>query len=111
MRMQRTVMVFCMLVLWGVAGASAWALSLEEAKAQGVVGEKRDGYLGAVNTANQEALALVQDVNQKRRDAYEDIARRNRTNLQAVETLAGEKAIQNTKPGNYVEGPGGWTKK
>jgi len=28
-----------------------------------------------------------------------------------VETIAGEKAIQKTKPGNYVEGPGGWVKK
>jgi uncharacterized protein YdbL (DUF1318 family) len=50
-------------------------------------------------------------VNQKRRQAYEEIARRNRTQLEAVEALAGEKAIQNTKPGYFVEGPGGWMKK
>ena len=50
-------------------------------------------------------------MNQKRRQAYEDIAKRNGTNVQAVQTLAGEKAIQNTKPGNFVEGPGGWSKK
>jgi uncharacterized protein YdbL (DUF1318 family) len=31
--------------------------------------------------------------------------------LTGVEILAGEKAIQNTKPGNFVEGPGGWIKK
>ena len=109
--MQRVAMVVCALVMWGVAGVPGWALSLEEAKARGIVGEKRNGYLGVVHAANQEAQALLQDVNQKRRDAYEEIARRNRTHLQAVETLAGEKAIQNTKPGNYVEGPGGWVKK
>jgi uncharacterized protein YdbL (DUF1318 family) len=64
-----------------------------------------------VNPSNTDAKALTDEVNQKRRQAYEDIARRNGTNLQAVERLAGEKAIQNTKPGNFVEGPGGWVKK
>jgi len=54
---------------------------------------------------------LASDVNEKRREAYKDIARRNGTPLEAVEALAGEKAIQNTKPGHFVEGPGGWTKK
>ena len=43
--------------------------------------------------------------------AYEDIAKRNRTHLDSVEALAGEKAIQNTKSGYFVEGPGGWTRK
>jgi uncharacterized protein len=89
----------------------AWALSLEEAKAKGQVGEKANGYLGAVTGGNADVQSLVNDINQKRRQAYEDIAKRNGTSLNSVETLAGEKAIQNTKPGNMVEGPGGWMKK
>lgn len=89
----------------------AFALSIEEAKAKGLVGEMPNGYLGIVNPANPDVQALTNDVNQKRRRAYEEIAKRNRTQLDAVETLAGEKAIQNTKPGNYIEGPGGWIKK
>ena len=89
----------------------AYAISLEEAKAKGLVGEKPNGYLGTVNPSGPEVQALTSDVNQKRREAYKDIARRNGTQLEAVETLAGEKAIQNTKPGHYVEGPGGWAKK
>ena len=28
-----------------------------------------------------------------------------------LNALAGEKAIQNTKPGHYIEGAGGWTRK
>ncbi len=104
------------LVLLAVAGwititLPAMALSLDEAKAKGLVGERTNGYLGAVSPSHAEAQALVEDVNQKRRQAYEAIATRNRTNVHAVETLAGEKAIQNTKPGNLVEGPGGWVKK
>lgn len=106
------IMVGAVLVALCVGtGFPAWALSLEEAKAKGQVGEKANGYLGAVSGGNADVQALVSDVNQKRKQAYEDIARRNGTNLSSVETLAGEKAIQNTQPGNMVEGPGGWTRK
>lgn len=90
---------------------SALALSLEEAKANGLVGERANGYLGVVASGNTEAQALSNDINQKRRQAYQDIARREKTNLRTVEMLAGEKAIEKTKPGNFVEGPDGWIKK
>jgi len=92
-------------------GQPLFALTLDEAKAKGLVGERANGYLGLVAAGSGEAQALMNEVNQKRRQAYEEIARRNGTNISAVETLAGEKAVQNTKPGNYVEGPGGWVKK
>ena len=88
-----------------------FALSLDEAKSQGLVGEKPNGYLGIVAGSNPDVQGLVTDVNQKRRQAYEDIAKRNRTQLDAVEALAGQKAIQNTQPGAYIQGPGGWKKK
>ena len=90
-----------------------WGLTLEEAKAQGLVGEQPNGYLGIVPPgASAEARALVNDVNQKRRQTYEDIAHRNTTSLQAVEMLAGKTAIENTKPGNFIQLPSGqWVKK
>jgi uncharacterized protein YdbL (DUF1318 family) len=101
----------------GAAALSLWfasiglAISLEEAKAKGLVGEKVNGYLGVVTASGPDVQTLTKDVNEKRREAYEDIAKRNRTPLASVEALAGEKAIQNTKPGNFVEGPGGWVRK
>ncbi|OGW47070.1 MAG: hypothetical protein A2V62_09425 [Nitrospirae bacterium RBG_19FT_COMBO_58_9] len=99
-------------VLWGlVAVQPLFALTLDEAKSKGLVGEKSDGYLGLVSPGSGEAQALANEVNQKRRQAYEEIARRNGTSISAVETLAGEKAVANTKPGNFVEGSGGWVKK
>lgn len=71
---------------------------LDEAKAEGWVREKSNGYLRAVNPSNAEVQALIEEVNQKRRQAYEDIAERNRISVQAVEALAGEKAVRNTEP-------------
>jgi hypothetical protein len=98
-------------VLW--LPLPSWGLTLEEAKAQGVVGEQPNGYLGIVQPgASAEVQALVNDVNQKRRQMYEEIARRNSTKLEAVEMLAGKTAIDNTRPGNFVRGPAGqWVKK
>ena len=98
-------------VLW--LPLPSWGLSLEEAKTQGVVGEQPNGYLGVVQPgASAEVQALVNDVNQKRRHMYEDIARRNSTKLDAVEMLAGKTAIDNTRPGNFVRSPSGqWVKK
>ena len=99
------------LVFFLLAVSPAFGISVEEAKTKGWVGERPNGYLGVVNPAAPEAQALANEVNEKRRQAYEDIAKRNRTQLDAVEALAGEKAIQNTKSGYFVEGPGGWTRK
>ena len=98
-------------IFWSATLGSAFGLSLEEAKTKGLVGEKSNGYLGVVNPGSQEVQSLTDEVNEKRRQAYQDIAARNKTPLETVEALAGEKAIQNTKPGRFVEGPAGWTRK
>jgi uncharacterized protein YdbL (DUF1318 family) len=98
-------------VLW--LPLPSWGLTLEEAKTQGIVGEQPDGYLGVVQPgASAEVQTIVNDVNQKRRQMYEDIARRNSTKLEAVEMLAGQTAIDNTRPGNFIRSPSGqWVKK
>lgn len=111
MRRREVIMVAGFVLSWFLGISLASAISLEEAKAKGLLGEKQNGYLGVVNAGNPEAQALANNVNQKRRQAYEDIARRDGTTLDVVESLAGEKAVQKTKPGYFVEGPGGWLKK
>jgi uncharacterized protein YdbL (DUF1318 family) len=108
--MQRRVGWLIGPVMLCVSALPAFGLSLEEAKTRGLVGEKANGYLGMVNPM-PDVQALTTDVNEKRRQAYEEIAKRNGTQLDAVEALAGEKAILNTKPGHFVEGPGGWKRK
>jgi uncharacterized protein YdbL (DUF1318 family) len=91
----------------------AWSATLAQAKSQGLVGEQADGYLGVVAaSATADVKALVADINQKRRSEYQAIAQRNNTSLDAVEALAGKKAIDLTPPGQYVRLPSGqWVKK
>ena len=92
---------------------SLWALTLGQAKAKGLVGETPTGYLGIVSgKGSREVRALTKDVNQKRKQKYQGIAKQNGTSLQTVEVLAGKTAIKKTRPGHYIQLPSGkWTKK
>ena len=96
MRYRRLSWLVVPLFLWSAGLGPAFALSLDEAKSKGLVGEKANGYLGVVKPGSQESQSLTNEVNQKRREAYQDIAARTKAQLETVETLAGEKAIQNT---------------
>lgn len=93
--------------------APSWAIDLHQAKAQGLVGEQANGYLGLVDAgASAEVKAMMNDINAKRRQEYLAIAKRNNTALDVVEALAGKKAIERTAPGQYVKLPSGkWVKK
>ncbi len=90
---------------------SAWAISLDKAKQQGLVGEMANGYLGIVVTS-PEASNLVKKVNTKREELYLNIARRNKLTMAQVTTLAGEKAIEKTSAGHFIKNvSGNWIKK
>lgn len=91
----------------------AWAQSLDQAKAQGLVGERVDGYIAAV-TANPspEIQALIQTTNDGRRQAYADLAQRNGITVEQVGILSAEKLHANAKPGEYIQSPSGqWQRK
>ena len=49
-------------------------MSVEEAKTKGLVGEKANGYLGVVNPPIPGGAIIDERGEQKRRQAYEDIA-------------------------------------
>lgn len=91
----------------------AWAISLQEAKDQGLVGEQRDGYVGLVaGTADAEVRDLLREVNEERRRRYEQIARDNGIDVAQVAALAWERAAQATRPGHYVQDENGnWVRK
>ncbi|MFK7731237.1 MAG: YdbL family protein [Pseudomonadales bacterium] len=90
--------------------ALASALDLNTAKQQGLVGEQRNGLLGAVNTQRADVADLVQLINARRVVAYQKIARKNGTQLQIVQSLAGKKAIEKTPKGQYVRPGQSWKK-
>ncbi|GAA62145.1 hypothetical protein P20652_4041 [Pseudoalteromonas sp. BSi20652] len=89
---------------------SAWAISLDDAKNQGLVGEDSSGYLGLV-VQNEEAKAVVNDINAKRKAQYLKLAKKNNLSLSQIEALAAAKTIEKTQSGHYVEVNGNWVKK
>ena len=89
----------------------AYSIDLQTAKNQGSVGETPSGYLDAVKSPTPEIKALIQSVNAQRKAKYQEIATRNNTSLQAVEQLAGQKAMEKSKAGSYIKQGGSWQKK
>jgi hypothetical protein len=91
----------------------AFGVGLDEAKQQGLLGERPDGYLGLANpSASPDAVSLMKDINNKRREVYKGIAEKNGTALSAVEALAGKKAIEKTPTGQLIMQPDGtWAPK
>lgn len=90
---------------------TANALDLQSAKAQGLVGETASGYLAAVQEASPAVDTLVAEINSKRKSHYQKIASSNDTPLTTVEQLAGQKAMEKTPTGQYIDNGSGWQKK
>jgi uncharacterized protein YdbL (DUF1318 family) len=95
-----------------VSPSSSHALELDQAKAQGSVGELANGYLGVViSNPPADVLELVTRINNARRLKYTEIAKNRTTTVAAVEALAGQTAIEKTAPGHYIKVNGTWQKK
>lgn len=91
--------------------AQASALTLNEARSQGRVGETLDGYL-APEAQDRETLALVAQINQARTDSYQKLADSNNIPVDEVAKMAGIKLVERARPGEYVKGINGkWLKK
>ncbi len=89
----------------------AFALTLDQARARGLVGEKTDGYVGAV-TPSAEAQSVVADVNARRRTEYEKISRQNSQPVSVVGKVAAETIINGLPAGAFYQGAdGSWKKK
>ena len=84
--------------------------SLSQAKAQGLVGEQADGYLGVVkNEGNASEIANL--INQARKAQYQKVSAESNVPLNEVENRAGSKAQDKTPAGQYIKQQGQWQKK
>ena len=79
----------------------------EAARASGKVGEKMDGYLGIVGSADAALRRLVDDRNIKRRAVFADKAKAANATLEEYAFTAGCIAIARTAPGEKYQAPDG----
>lgn len=99
-----------LLLVWIVA-QPAWAITLDEARQQGRVGETLSGYIAAREKDN-ETLALVKRINEGRSAQYQRLAQQNNLTTSDVASIAGQKLVRRAEAGEYVRGINGqWLKK
>ncbi|END1360819.1 YdbL family protein [Salmonella enterica] len=103
------------LILWvltlSLLTPSVWALTLDEARTQGRVGETLNGYLMALKN-DAETQKLVLDINHARRASYQQLADSNHLPVDEVAKMAGQKLVERARPGEYVQGINGkWMRK
>lgn len=95
----------------------AYAMNLQQAKSQGYVGEKGDGFIATIpanvpTAQSSEVQTLVTSINQARLQEYKSIASNNGTSLDHVESVAGQTLLNMAKPGDYIQdASGNWVKK
>lgn len=103
------------LMLWvltlSLLTPSVWALTPDEARTQGRVGETLNGYLVALKN-DAETQKLVLDINHARRASYQQLADSNHLPVDEVAKMAGQKLVERARPGEYVQGINGkWMRK
>ncbi|EBH0802268.1 DUF1318 domain-containing protein [Salmonella enterica] len=103
------------LILWvltlSLLTPSVWALTRDEARTQGRVGETLNGYLVALKN-DAETQKLVLDINHARRASYQQLADSNHLPVDEVAKMAGQKLVERARPGEYVQGINGkWMRK
>lgn len=87
------------------------ALTLDEARSRGLVGETLSGYV-AVVVQNDDAQTLVKKINAARLESYQQLAQSNNLKVDDVARLAGQKLVARAQPGEYVRGINGkWLRK
>lgn len=96
-----------------LAAVPALALTLDEAKARGLLGETAEGYVASpLPSPDPEVQRLADQINLARKARYAEIAAREGTTLSVVERLAGAKLIAQAPPGQYVrDANGNWRRK
>lgn len=91
--------------------APAIALDLHQARSTGLVGEKPDGYVAALNST-PEVQALVADVNAKRQQEYARISQQKNQPIDVVAKLAAQQIITQLDVGSsYMGSDGTWKKR
>ena len=96
-----------------MSAVPAMADALDDARAAGLVGERPDGLVAAVSpNVPANIQSLVQSVNAKRLEKYQQISVEKGVPPEQVGAITGEKIISKLKPGwYYMDASGNWVQK
>lgn len=87
---------------------------IDQAKAECVIGEQADGYLGIVDASKADAALRreVDSINMQRKAAYGRLAERNGVTIDAAAKLTAEKLMNQAPSGHCIrDESGSWLRK
>jgi uncharacterized protein YdbL (DUF1318 family) len=95
------------------AGDVARADALDDARAQGAIGERFDGFAAIRDpSASAGARTLVEDINAKRRKLYNEVSTREGTTIEAVGRIYARQIVDIVPAGTWILGENGkWVRK
>jgi|TARA_B110001454_G_scaffold118776_1_gene110881 uncharacterized protein YdbL (DUF1318 family) len=95
-----------------VASQLSFALTLDEAREKGMLGENASGYVEITPRGNADAKAVMEEVNTKRKAKYQAIANEQNIAIEKIEKIAGEKITEKLSTGQFYKDINGkWNKK
>lgn len=104
----------CWLLL-SLFSSSALAITLQQAKQQGLVGEANNGLIAAIKPNNNSTINhLIISVNNHRKETYQAISQSHSLSLSLniIKLRAYHKAIEKTQSGHFYQDSGGaWKQK
>lgn len=111
--MKRLIKSFAVFLAALAVAATAAAGALDDARAQGWLGERPDGYLGLVDAnAPASAKALMESVNAKRRALYAERATAAGVRIADYQAIAAQEIFTKLPSGAYVmDASGAWARK
>lgn len=111
MRDRLEMLAAALLIGAAVAGSGAMAQrdpAYQQARSEGLIGEKTDGYLGFVSAPSPAVRALVEDLNIKRKAKYTEEALANGATVEEMAFRTGCRLIkERTVPGEKYQAPDG----
>ena len=104
---------FAALVLLLSFSANSFALSMDQAKSQGLIGENSSGYLASVKANPSAAVtAVINSINAKRKAAYVKTAASANVSIDVVEKRVAQRLSSKAAKGAYLRNAAGvWYKK
>lgn len=100
------------LMVVGAGAAAAQTPVIEAGRAQGVVGERYDGYMGFTAAPSAQLRNQVSTINIRRRALYSDLAKRRGVSPQEVGITAGCQLLARMAVGQaYMLADGAWRRR
>ncbi len=105
----RAMVLTATVLVLGLSGPPVLAQSLNELRASGAVGERYDGYAEALQSG---AAGVVQQVNAKRRQIYQQTADKEGASIDQIGRVYARQIFAKAPPGTkFLRENGSWVTK